>query len=140
MTPNELYKQTPEKEDRDVYNARLDKFMPEIQNISEIDYVDYPELTRFTVKYYADPYIDGYRVWKLASLWLDDKPFMVIQEAGRGGRDHSQKFITDIETYKACVDYLQSFCPVVNPEYLDIYNQDDDIPNLTSFFCGSWNP
>lgn len=136
MKPNELYQCKPDKEDKDVYKVR--DFFPEVYNIYDFDEDHYVNLTRFSIKYYADPYIDGYRVWRLASIWIDNKPFMVIQLAGRGGRDHTGKFITDSELYVKCVQYLQSFCPIVND--FDVFNPEEDISTLTKFCGSSWSP
>lgn len=43
---------------------------------------------RVEQKVLHNPYIDGHRVQELYTMWFDDKPFGIGQEAGRGGSDH----------------------------------------------------
>ena len=75
---------------------------------------------------------DGERYWLLAGLTLDGKPFMIVQNAGRGGQDHEARFITDPETYKAAVERLRK-----PTEPTDVIDPDADIAELTDFYGSS---
>lgn len=46
--------------------------------------------------------------WRLASVWYDGKPVMVVQNSGRHGESHKRRFITDMELYMEMVEYIQS--------------------------------
>lgn len=50
----------------------------------------------------------GRRIWRLATVWLDERPVMVIQNAGREGDDHVKRFITDSMAFLEMFIYLRS--------------------------------
>lgn len=49
----------------------------------------------FVVKEHFYSNGDGNRTVTLSSLWLDDKPFCLFHESGRGGDEYTERFITD---------------------------------------------
>lgn len=51
--------------------------------------------------------IDGRRYWRLATVWFDAKPVMVVQNGGREGDDHSRRFVTDVTLFLEMVEYLK---------------------------------
>ncbi len=61
---------------------------------------------RLRVVQLAAPYIDGNRVAELHTLWFDNAPFAVVQDAGRSGDDHRQRWVTDATAYAAALQYL----------------------------------
>lgn len=63
---------------------------------------------------------DGYRYAAMHTVWFDQKPVFIVQQAGRSGRDHFQRWVTDRPTYNELVAYLLSFC-----ERRDIYDVAD---------------
>lgn len=67
-----------------------------------------PRLEVKTVKYVN---FDGRRYWKLATVWLDGKPVMITQNAGREGDDCCRRFITDLELFKELLAYVISLLP-----------------------------
>lgn len=100
MTPNELYNLKPIRSDFDVailfgcyYNH-----MPEIEHLYTLPV---PDNTRVEIRYYKDHSYDGRRIWRLASVWLDGYPFMIIRNAGREGDDFADRFITNEAKYQA---------------------------------------
>lgn len=126
MKPSELYEMEPIRETEDIYN---------LSGMVEVNMMDIEveENEKIVLKYYADPYIDGRRVWQLFSVWFDGKPVMVCQKAGREGRDHTDAFVTDPKAYNEMNEYLFS----LRDEYLwddNIYSPDSDIENLISFY------
>lgn len=139
MKPSDLYQQEPEKTDGDlsVLFGCYYNHMPEVADwwplfASEI-YVN----TRIQVRYYKDHNYDTRRIWRLASVWLDNEPFMVIQNAGREGDDHSARFITNVERYKEAVTYVRSILPPRFESIPDVVAEDEDIPNLTAFYSAT---
>ncbi len=71
---------------------------------------------RVEVRVLAYVNFDGRRYWQLATVWYRDEledgplwvPFMVIQNAGREGDDHSDRFVTDSALYAKAVRYILS--------------------------------
>lgn len=139
MKPSELYKTEPIRVDADISPLFGCYFnhMPEIAD-------DYWRIAaakiknhRLEIRYYKDHSYDGRRIWRLASVWLDGEPFMIIQNAGREGDDHHARFITDTERYKEAVAYVKSIVPPDFAELPDVVRADEDIPTLTEFYSDS---
>lgn len=140
MRPSELYQRTPERVDSDlsVLFGCYFNHMPETgindgwrlagNNVSS---------ERVQIRYYKDHNYDGRRIWRLASIWFDDEPFMIIQNAGREGDDHSARFITDLPRYMQAVAYVKSILPPRFGDISDVVDEDADIPSLTSFYSSS---
>ena len=60
---------------------------------------------------------------------------MIIQNAGREGDDHSERFITHMGIYELAIAYLRSICTISFDESTKrIVSALDDIPNLTKFY------
>jgi hypothetical protein len=88
---------------------------------------------RIELRYYADPYIDGRRVWRLFSVWFDGKPVMICQRAGREGRDYRNTIVTDNQAFREMNDYLWS----LREDYVDeedIWDPEQEIGGLTEFY------
>lgn len=94
MTPNQLYKTKPIKQNHRVHDAaRLLNFMYEYD-------IPYNRIDkRIQVRYYADVDYDGRRGWQLASVWFNGVPVAISQRAGRELRDHSEVMITNKTKY-----------------------------------------
>jgi hypothetical protein len=116
MKPNDLYAMTPESVERGIdslagcyYNhldgSGLDQFA-----LGQIT-GDTSRVQIRTLKYWC---FDGRRIWSLATVWFDEKPVMVIQNAGREGDDHSRRFITDFPRFCEMCAFLQSLVPVAD--------------------------
>ena len=92
---------------------------------------------RVSYRVISDICEDGERCHTLGTLWLDDKPFMVTQSAGRGGMDFLDEHVTDPVLYKEALAYLRS---LYKPEPdLGLYCIDPDTPlrELTFFYGDS---
>lgn len=137
MTPNELYQRIPERVNNDL-SVLFGCYFNHMPEISDVDYwrITATEIKnkRLEIRYYKDHNYDGRRIWRLASVWLDGKPFMIIQNAGREGDDHFARFVTDTERYMEAVVYIKSILPPRFGEIPDVVKIDAEIPNLTSFY------
>lgn len=51
---------------------------------------------------------DGYRMAQMSTVWFDGEPVFIVQNAGRSGRDHFKRWVTNSEKYVALVAYLLS--------------------------------
>ena len=130
MKPNDLYKMTPERvirnvDDMEYYISR---------HISEVDMFDIEDdviSDRLELRIIRDPYIDGNRTWTLSTLWFDNKPVMVLQSAGRAGRDYNKSFVTDLEAYGNVVSYIAT---LINATGIYIHDADTDYDDLVSFY------
>ena len=117
MTPKQIYDLPPIKTESDLYS--FSEFMG-------IDHYDFGDLDksileqiekRFKVQYYANHSYDGERCWTLFSVWFDYEypitrvfePLMICQKAGRGGRDHTESYITDLNIFKKAKEIINSF-------------------------------
>lgn len=131
MTPNQLYQRTPTKTDHFIKQLKGFYYdhVPEIKGELPID----DPSKKVEVRYYKDFNFDTRRYWLLASVWFEDKPVMIIQNAGREGDDHAASFITDDAQYRAMIGHLATI-----QKHDDIkdrsVNPDTDIPKLTSFY------
>jgi hypothetical protein len=93
------------------------------------------EQTRVKIKYLKRHNFDFRRAWELATVWFDDKPIMVIQNAGREGDDHAKRFITDKDGFVSMCEFIKSICATpVTPPADDVYDPSSDLSNLTSFY------
>ncbi len=89
---------------------------------------------RVTVRIVKHHNYDWRRFWRLASVWLDDKPVMIIQNAGREGDDHHARFVTDSEAYREMVEYIISLFPKPQMKYVETIDANENIPGLTRFY------
>jgi hypothetical protein len=85
-----------------------------------LDVYNIPDKANTRVASHAIHYYsaDCERIWDLSYLSFDSKPFMIIQRAGRGGKDYFESFVTDQNLYFEAEKYLCS---------LEI-REDDDKP------------
>ncbi len=136
MTPNELYKREPEQTvsfietDWDGSYVRGCYY----NHIPEIDgYTKYKPTDRIQIRIYKFVLFDHRRFWRLASFWLDDKPVMIIRNAGREGDDHADRFITNYELYVELVSLLLTLQIPEEIEHSDIIDPDSE-HNITWFY------
>lgn len=123
---------------------RYNHIAPELTDWDMIPFEDPGR--RVELRFYEDHNVDHRRNWVLAAVWFVnsrdgiDRPFMIVQNAGREGDDHAARFITDEATYKEAARYLKSLCP---PEHYDATTEgvvgiDDEVENLTEFYGREW--
>jgi hypothetical protein len=93
--------------------------------------------TRLVTREIHDPYIDGYRVHTLATLWFDGKPFAVVQSAGRSGRDHFMDFVTDGDVFMQAWKYLKELeTNAQDEDEATYYDPDKKMRALNAFYGG----
>jgi hypothetical protein len=84
---------------------------------------------------------DGRRFWRLATVWFDSAPVMVIQNAGREGDDHYKHFITNKPQFDAMCRYVETLTRSIDEEgqeMEDVYSEDTEIGEpLISFYGNS---
>ena len=130
MTPQQVYALTSESTTKDLgilqgcYYDHLPEVVANLYNL---------EQTRVEIRLIKNFYYDGRRIWRLGTVWFDDKPVMIIQNAGREGDDHRERFITDVQLYKDMVGYINSILPF---EFASerVTPLDLDMPELTNFY------
>jgi len=133
----DLYARTPEKMSKDPRMLRgfYYNHVPELGDF----HFNLPKLAhRMTIHIYKEFEFDARRFWRLAAVFLDNRPVMVIQNAGREGDDHAARFITDVVAYNELVHYLAS---LMHPDPLEIpmapIDVNVDIPGLDDFYGSS---
>jgi hypothetical protein len=134
MKPSELYQREPEKVVTEFIEYGY-LYGCYYNHIPEIDqYAKYKATDRIKIHIYKEFWFDSRRFWRLASIWLDDKPVMITQNAGREGDDHARRIITDRDRYIELVALLMSLqCPQPN-DIEDVADPETDLDDLTSFY------
>lgn len=87
---------------------------------------------RLQVRELVNPYIDGYRIAQMHTLWLDGHPVLIVQDAGRGGDDHHKRWVTDGPRYFEMLAYLLSKLAVENEAH-DITDPEAEVYEETVF-------
>lgn len=135
MTPNQLYALKPKEVTRDLwYLVPWDNHIEE-STVTNFDICSktFKENTRVEVRVIYYDNIDGERYIRMSTVWFDDKPVMIIQNAGRGGADHSARFITNKELFFAMCDYLRSLKDDSDPRFV-VHDPDTECTQLTEFY------
>ena len=140
-TPNDVYALEPEK----ILSAEFNThdyiwWGCYFNHIPEIDqYGKYEDSDRISIRIYKEFDFDGRRFWRLASIWLDDSPVMIIRNAGREGDDHVSRFVTDRKKYIELVAHILSLKRLeeddINCE--DVVEPDAEIKDLLDFYGNS---
>jgi hypothetical protein len=140
-TPNELYALEPEKVLTGVFNEHDYIWWGcYFNHVPEIDeYADYEDSDKLEVRIYKDFDFDGRRFWRLASIWYDGQPVMIIRNAGREGDDHVSRFVTDRARYIEMVAHILSLQKVKEDEINDedFVDPDEEVTNLLEFYGNS---
>ncbi|PRY33856.1 hypothetical protein CLV58_1195 [Spirosoma oryzae] len=138
MTANELYQYPVESESKDLNDLRgcYYNHIPEIDqfwNYLDQDVLDKND--RVVIKTLKFFNFDGRRYWQLATVWYQNQPVMVIQNAGREGDDHARRFITNPELYREMILFIYSLLPLtIQDTTNDLIDPTVDNPALTSFY------
>ncbi|MGH8001981.1 MAG: hypothetical protein ACREPR_21770 [Brasilonema sp.] len=125
MKISELYQLKPQSETFD-----LEDFWTHIKEIER--YYDRLPNERIKTKVLWRINTDYRRYWQLASVWLDDRPFGIIQNAGREGQDYKRAFWTDKEIYIEAIKYLRELIPIEST--METYSLDFESQELTEFY------
>ena len=103
-------------------------------HIPEVDIYSIPEGSVERVEIREIKYVDfdGRRIWNLSTIWFDEKPVMIFQNAGREGDDHAKRFITDFDLYTEMVSYLISLQKpdIMHSDIIDPTEKRNDLDNF----------
>ncbi len=80
---------------------------------------------------------DGRRFWRLATVWIDNTPVMVIQNAGREGDDHRRRFITDEKAFRVMCVHVMEFLQLKEEPLKDVVDPDTTIGRPLIDFYGN---
>lgn len=135
MKPVDLYNREPEEVTRDIGILRgvYYNHTPEIHDDKGIDFYKLKN-ERIEVRYYKYYSFDARRFWALASIYFNEEPVMIIQNAGRDGDDHAKRFITNRNLYNEMIGYIQSLIVKEIENSIDVYDENEDIENLDEFY------
>lgn len=86
---------------------------------------------RVMVAVHGEYWLDTRRFWRLSSAWFDHQPFMIMQNAGREGDDHVQRWITDRAVYGAAVTHIYSIYCSDNDHMVHPHTE---LGDLTEFY------
>ena len=105
-------------------------FVPEV-DVDWIGGLDNQKIEIKTIKHFD---FDYRRFWALNTVWFEESPVMVIQNAGREGDDHSERFITSETLYKSMVDYLNSLINKKDCQLHDLIDENEERNDLIEFY------
>lgn len=107
--------------------------VPELPEFEEFD-----EGHSVIIRIYEMSWYDHRRFWQLASVWLKDKPVMIIQNAGREGDDWSRRYIVDVDAYRAMVSNLMAHINQKQHDVENVVDPSEPIQNLIAFYGGCY--
>ncbi len=147
ITPADVYKLPTQETINDLNHIHLESYlngchynhMPEIaESYSNVKYND--DAKDFEVRVHKHFNFDYRRFWRLASVWLNNYPFMIIQNAGREGHDHRKRYITNANVYWQAVGYINTNVIVQPQDVDDLVEVNAQLgEELTSFYGNSLN-
>lgn len=91
---------------------------------------------RVEVRYYVYHCSDGNRGWYLKGLFFDNRPVLLYQSAGRGGRDFSRCFMISYQAFLDLQSYVQGLREP-REEHREV-PLDEERDDLTSFYGQSF--
>lgn len=143
MNIEQLYDVIPQRETYvlgELENSAMwNSLLPEIDDTSNLWLVPEDENTKVKICTIHEFYFDGRRNWCLRSIWYENHPVMIAQNAGREGDDHIKTFITDKTRYIAMIGYIEGLIKKqFNSFDHEIYDTTTDIPELTRFYGGEY--
>lgn len=114
MSPNDLYAMTPQKVSYatdDLFGCYYNHVPEVVEDIaSKLRFKEFPQdPARLEIRYVQHHDFDFCRFWRLATVWFDGKPVMVLQNAGREGDDWARRIVTDGALYKEMLAYIWTF-------------------------------
>ncbi len=137
-TPQELYDAKPES----VSNELRTLFGSYYNHVEESglqggDILWDKTSDRVEIRCLKDFSFDSRRFWRLATVWFDKRPVMVIQNAGREGDDHRRRIITDEDGFIGlCMHLITLRTPKVRPTSVVVLPT-DEVEGLTEFYGNS---
>ncbi|GAA4450408.1 hypothetical protein GCM10023189_10970 [Nibrella saemangeumensis] len=135
MTPIDLYNRTPEREDNDlsVLIGCLYNHIPEVSALLELDKSIIDGNNKVVIKYYKDHSFENRYIWRLASVWFEAIPVMIIQNAGLKGEEFQRRLITYEQGYVELIQYLKGLLTDACIDASDLVDQNEEISGLDAF-------
>ena len=108
--------------------------VPEIEN-GDLDYSKLDKITRITTVVHAFYAVDYRRYWAIWSAWLDGKPYMLMQNAGREGDDYRERYITDNNLYNEALQLLRTCFhdSAITANHV-VWDINKDVPEIEDFY------
>lgn len=132
MNAKKLYEMKPEGVTKDLYalqNMYID-FIPEIkENIDKIEGLN----ERIEIKTVASYEPEWEIAWEINTVWFDGIPVMVTQHAGKRG-DHQRRYLTNEKVFQEMILYIRSLLHENETWDDDIYDENEDLLELTGFY------
>lgn len=129
MNAKQIYAMKPTE-----ISNEIDDLFPHMKELAGYDfYLDDNTDPRIEIKrvaYHNEDYERG--VW-LSTAWFDGVPFMVMQRAGRGGMDHIDEFITNVDVYINVVKFVMDKA-IRKSIHHSIIDENEDDCRLTEFY------
>ena len=151
MNPNDLYAREPEKEFHPFSEANpalqhpsvlLEYFIGVYYNHLAPDIDPYAitginRSTQVVIKVLRDFHFDHRRFWRLSTVWFNNAPVMIIQNAGREGDDFKKRYITDPDKFIEMLNHIRGLFRYENTTSEDVQGDvipvDMDNPDLVQF-------
>ena len=139
MTPNELYAMTPESVSRCLREYVVGCYFNHFPEVSDDLYFALTPEMESPIEIHVIKHFnyDHRRYWRIATIWLDDKPVMIIRNAGREGDDFASRHITDVSAYRELCKEVDRLV-ISDTDYFrpktDIYDPERPIENLDYFY------
>jgi hypothetical protein len=131
MRITDFYNMKPVKVDRNLY--RLTNgwhcHVPEAENWD----IDDSKNERIELRMYVDYSFDCERNCDIGAAFLDGKPVLLFRNAGRGGHDEYDTFVTDRALYGEMLKYMHSLRTDKDPEPPE-YDANAELPLLSNFY------
>lgn len=139
ITAKEIYQLPHQSETNELWSLKgcYYDFLPEIDDY-DLYSIKPEDNKRLKIKVLKDFDFDGRRFWRLQTLWIDDKPVMIMQNAGREGEDHRERFITNDGLYKEVVNYMRELVGD-NSNMFDDFVDENEPRNYLEFYGNHLN-
>lgn len=150
MKLSELYKTKVEWTSKSLSHLKgcYYNHLPELTNTYETEFNGYDALEgleefndKIEIRYHVDHNFDGRRVWTLATVWYDNHPVMAIQNAGREGDDHYERFISNKALFEDMVLYIVTLVvpednrdKTITFDHIEELSADIDLVGLDNFY------
>lgn len=141
MTPADLYSRTPQYETHElsaIHNYCY-SHIPEINTYVGVMDEIYDHDEKVQIKVLKEFDFDHRTFWRLATVWFEGNPVMIIRNAGREGDDHKSRFVTDPDQYKLMVKYINTLIPPDFNKIEGVVDATQEIDKLDDFYDNSLN-
>jgi hypothetical protein len=133
VTPQDLYAMLPETVNHCI-STLYGCFYSHLPEAGELESINGVVQTRIEFRILMNYQVDERRLWRLATVWFDDSPVMIIQNAGREGDDYARRFVTDDVKFEQMVLYVLSIKQMIGINTGSVVDPQTDIPELTEFY------